>query len=735
VLRVIHRNPPILFAATIVLAALCLGLKVLLDVPRGLQGEYFTGDQATGLPAVSVVDAEVSTARMSAAWPGAPPALFTARWFGFITVWRSGTYTFATTSDDGSAVTIGGQRVVDNGGVHGPTTRAGDIRLARGTYPVLVEYAQRGGAYEMEWTWARDGRGPEPVPSWVLTPRRVGPLRVVGARALGGSAIALLAVAVLLAARGVQRSSAVRRMPRMAALALFVVMAIVHTWPLASDPAHLSRGDNSDTILNEWIIAWVVHQAPRDPIHLFDANIFYPERDTLAYSEVMIVQSALAAPVFWLGGGPVLAYNVVLMTGFVLTGWTMCLVMARWTGSWTAALVSGLVFAFNAHTLTRIPHLQAQHGEFLPLAVYALDRLLTAPTAARAMRLALWFTLQALTSVYLMAFTTVAMVAAALVRPDAVARGRARRTALMLIAAGGTAALLLVPFLLPYWRVNNEQGLTRSLADAAWYSATWHDYLSTPARLHYLRWSQRFFDGTALFPGALAVGLAAVAVIPGRALSDRRARMCLAIGLAGVALSFGPKLPGYATLYELMPLLRAVRATARFGYLAIFAVAALAGFGVVVLQRALPAGPSRAMAAALVAVAALESLAAPLGLSRVGDIPPIYSHLPSDAGAVVELPFFSGRAAFQHAPYMLNSTAHWRPLVNGYSGFQPESFHRHVEALAGFPDVRSVLTLKQLGVTHVFVHDGALAADRLKDFPEISLVETSGTIALYRLDE
>ena len=38
-----------------------------------------------------------------------------------------------------------------------------------------------------------------------------------------------------------------------------------------------------------------------------------------------------------------------------------------------------------------------------------------------------------------------------------------------------------------------------------------------------------------------------------------------------------------------MPLLRAVRATARFGYLGIFAVAALAGFGVAVLQRRIPA--------------------------------------------------------------------------------------------------------------------------------------------------
>src|SRR5439155_8879172 len=60
-------------------------------------------------------------------------------------------------------------------------------------------------------------------------------------------------------------------------LALFAALTVVHTWPLASNPAQLSRNDNADTLLNEWTIAWDAHQAVHDPRHLFDANIFYPE--------------------------------------------------------------------------------------------------------------------------------------------------------------------------------------------------------------------------------------------------------------------------------------------------------------------------------------------------------------------------------------------------------------------------------------------------------------------------
>ena len=50
-------------------------------------------------------------------------------------------------------------------------------------------------------------------------------------------------------------------------VAIFAALAIVHTWPLVTDPATLSRNDNQDTVLNEWIVAWVAHQLPRDPLH------------------------------------------------------------------------------------------------------------------------------------------------------------------------------------------------------------------------------------------------------------------------------------------------------------------------------------------------------------------------------------------------------------------------------------------------------------------------------------
>ena len=83
---------------------------------------------------------------------------------------------------------------------------------------------------------------------------------------------------------------------RTALLAVFVALALLHTWPLASAPGSLSRLDNADSALNTWIVAWVSHILPRDPTRLFEAPIFHPEHHALAYSEHLLVPALIGAP-------------------------------------------------------------------------------------------------------------------------------------------------------------------------------------------------------------------------------------------------------------------------------------------------------------------------------------------------------------------------------------------------------------------------------------------------------
>lgn len=530
-------------------------------------------------------------------------------------------------------------------------------------------------------------------------------------------------------------------------LAVFAALAVLHTWPLALALDTLSRNDTADTVLHEWTLAWLAHQIVHDPLHLFDANIFYPDRLTLAYSDHLFIPGIVVAPLLWAGGSPVFAYNLLLITGLASTGWVMSLVVTQWTGNRMAGLISGSLVAFNAFTLTRLPQVQDQYLAFLPLALCALDRLLRVPSVRHALSLSGWFVLQALTSGYWLLFTTVAMVAGAAARPgEWMTRTRRPFVAYAALAAV-VAGLALLPFLLPYWTVSRDQGLTRSLEEVGLFSAHMSNYLATGGRLHFDAWSQTFYaaGGDALFPGAIALGLTAVAVGSGVACRDLRARMALLFGVAAFALSFGPRLPGYAVLYDLFPLMTGIRGASRFGQLWLVAIAILAGFGWARLGQMLrrQATPVTRRAALVLGAVALigvhaEAVRAPIAYSEFQGIPAGFDALPGteDNAVLAFFPFYSLDAVFENPRYMLYATRSFAPMLNGYSGFIPQSYMSHARALEPFPDAASISYLREVGVTHVVVEGqrmGTTSLAALEQFPELQLTVSNDGLRIYTL--
>jgi hypothetical protein len=507
-------------------------------------------------------------------------------------------------------------------------------------------------------------------------------------------------------------------------------MAVAHSWPLAGDPAHLSRVDNDDWAQNTWTLSWEAHILPRNPLRLFDGPIFHPERHTIAYSEHMFVQSVMGAPLFWMGLSPVLVHNLLTLTGLVLSGWAMYLLMARWTGSPWAGIVAGLVYGFNAHTLTRFAHLQAQHVEFYPLLLYALDRLVVERTRAMALLAGAAFVLQGLCSNYFLVFSAFTVAVVAVIRaPDWWPHPQMR---LHWLRVAAIAAVGVVPFLWPYYQVHREHGLERSIAEVANYSAGWRDYLVTGGRLHYDAWSHRFFAGrTALFPGITAAVLAVIGAIA--YASDRRAQTAIACGVIGILMSFGPALPGYALMHEYVPLIAGLRNAARWGWLTLAAIAVLGGFGISKMPT---------QAAAVVAVlVTIEAWRAPVGFTRFDGLPRIYDRIAAEEHVVLaEFPLYSGDRVSENGAYVLANTRYLRPLVNGYSGFQPPTYEERAKILTRFPDESAIEALQALGVTHVTVHQrafadryGGAALQAIDRAEGLTLLDEIDGVRLYRL--
>jgi hypothetical protein len=535
---------------------------------------------------------------------------------------------------------------------------------------------------------------------------------------------------------------------------LCVLLAIVHTWPLAAAPG-TSQHDNSDAQLNEWIVAWVQHQLPRMPAHLFQANIFYPAHDALAFSEPLIVPALLGAPVAWFGASPVLVMNLLIIAGLALTAFSGYALVYRWTGDRTAGMLTGSTFAFNTHTLTRLAHVQALHLYALPMALLTMDCLLSHARRRDAAWLAVWIVLLAYTSGYLLVFGAFVVTVAALVRlPEWLPRWRP--VLAQLILAGASSALAILPLWLPYRRAASEQGMVRSLANVADYSASLKGYLAAAGRLHASTWSRAFFldPVDSFFPGVVVIALALAAVSSlwstRRPTADpvsarlRRARvvMLVAIAMVGMVLSLGTRTPVYGWVYSIFPPMHGLRVAARFGNLFLLGTSALAGLGLAALRDRAPG--SRLLAAAaivLVALANVEALRAPFTYRRFDGIPGIYKLLADEPTVVLaEVPFYPRQAVFENAEYVLNSTVHWRPLMNGYSGYTPAAYSGFADAFWYFPRDYAVEAMRRAGVTHVMVHperfghEGPDVLTTLDHRPEFELMAAgSHGIRLYRL--
>ncbi|MFW7415334.1 bacterial Ig-like domain-containing protein, partial [Demequina sp. SO4-18] len=87
-----------------------------------------------------------------------------------LTVPEDGDYDFRLTSDDGSAMHINGNQVIDNDGLHGTESVEGTASLTAGDHDLFVEFFEQGGGQRLLLEWNPPGAtGYEIVPTSVLS--------------------------------------------------------------------------------------------------------------------------------------------------------------------------------------------------------------------------------------------------------------------------------------------------------------------------------------------------------------------------------------------------------------------------------------------------------------------------------------------------------------------------------------------------------------------------------------
>lgn len=488
------------------------------------------------------------------------------------------------------------------------------------------------------------------------------------------------------------------RHPLLSALALLLALTIIMTWPQA---LHLSTQvpGHDDPLFSIWRLAWIAHALPRDPRHLFDANIFYPHARTLTYSDAMLFEGLLAAPFLWVGVNPVLVYNLIFLAGIVSSGIGMFVLVRYLTGNIGAALVSAAIFTLAPYRIEHVIHLELQWAVWMPLAIWALHRTFDEGSWRFGALTGLFLWLQIISCVYYGAFLGL-ITGALAVLLIATQRQQARRAIGPLCLGAAIALALTLPYAVPYLMTTQELG-ARPAGEVAQFSAEWRSYLAAPQQNWLWGWTAWTYGGNErhLFPGLTATILAALAL----AWRPRRiVWIYVALMLLAIELSLGMNGALYRWLYDQIFAFRGFRAPARFAILACCAMSVLAGFGFQYLQRVLRPQPARRflLVAVLVAIG-IESGSSPIRLAaQPTTVPPIYRFLQAaDRSVIIEFP-----VSDYDPTYMFWSTYHWHPLVNGYSGYTPPDVVDTMALMQTFPDDESVARLKTLRVRYVLIH-------------------------------
>ena len=499
------------------------------------------------------------------------------------------------------------------------------------------------------------------------------------------------------------------RPPAVATLG-FLLATLVVTYPWPFHLADLGRADNGDGQYAIWNVAWVARTIVADPVHLFDANIFYPRRWTLAYSETNVGAGILAAPVYWMTANPYAAHNFVVLASFVLSGLGMYCLATYLFGDRRAAFVAGLAFAFCPYLFGHLPHIQLLMIAGLPFSLLAFHRLADRPTAGRGALLGLALAVQAIFCAYYGVFAML-LVGLAIVFAATTAR---RFSDLAYWQAIGVSivvgAVVVAPVVWPHVVLWREAGFNRPLDAARAYSAGWEMYAASYAFAHDWMMGAGRRSGELLFPGIVSVAFAVSAII-GALRASRRSRELTALyalaALFALWMSFGPQGGLYAVFYAWFPGFTFMRAPSRFGVVFTFAVCVLAAQGI---ARFLNWAPRSSLVAAAIAVVTVAELLEPLPLSRVPKTAPVYSVLAAQPrGALLELPVYSHPLRHLRTRYMLSSTAHWMPLVGGYSDHIPPDFTAEIPVLADFPNDAAFTVLKRDRVRYVIFHLEAYA--------------------------
>lgn len=515
---------------------------------------------------------------------------------------------------------------------------------------------------------------------------------------------------------------------------IFFLLAVYITYPLIFNMGDKATGLGDELVI-AWIQNWVIHSLFTNPLHIFNANLYFPYNNTLAYSDLFLTSSILSIIPLKIIGEPIAVVNFTLISSLALLGFSIYLLSFYLTKDFFASLFAGILVIFSPTVLDKANHLQILTIQWVPLATLFFLIFIKTQKSKFLIISLLFFLLQTYNSFlpgYFILFSYLIFFIYSWFYDKKKTKKIINKKNILVVLL---SFALIIPFTVPYQLVSKEFNYTRDIRDSIHFALQPEDLLYPGAStrlkglLYSLPFNQTSQNGEFKtgYMGLIFTLLAACALfvfIKNFNKKNFLINSFTTISLLGLILSLGPALHlgrqtihvpfplplPYALFYYIIPGFQGFRNSARWEMLFILGMATVV---VLILHNLLKrcSLKKRAIIHLLLIVGIIAEFNFPLHFERVPqqkDFPQVYSWLATTPRntAVIIMPIYNWNSAYPEEEMKREyfSTVNFRRTVNGYTGFSPPPWQKLLATLhEDFPKEKSINIIKDLGVNYVIV--------------------------------
>lgn len=485
-------------------------------------------------------------------------------------------------------------------------------------------------------------------------------------------------------------------------LIFFVLLTIVITWPVLNRLDTYIIGGESDAYLHLWNFHWVEDSFLRADgvrpwlggVRLWTDRLFFPVGVSSAYQNIAWLHALVWAALRPLiGGFP--AYSLVVLLFFVLNGWAGYRFVRDITGSVPAALLGGIVLLMWPATVDHSNQPNITTSGLVVMCMLHIRRLARRAALSDVLKLAGWGALLAVSRIQMVVLGAFVLIPYWLLCLTRLERKRIPGFVLRCAAAGLLAAIVSLPFTLPYVELHVLSGGTSDGLQVGFNSdeASNAVFYLLPRIGGVLagEWVQRSTGSLGLlFPvysssiGVTTLALSAVATL--RRRKDTLFWTGLVVLIFVLALGPEPRIVGLtlrwrpyvrAYLEAVVPLIREPR---RFDVILSIPLSVLAAWGLVTIRHEpVLRKLGRAGAALAISLVIVEFLRLPHPTLPVNRVPAWYRSRADDEEdyGLLKIPMFRQ----WDETYMLYQLYHHKGLVHGHVSRVPASAYDFIDSV------------------------------------------------------